>query len=57
MFRRLHTAWIGVAEQRDSDSRSRNVELTHSLCDLILEKNIKRLIAFGLQAEYDIIKY
>ena len=51
----IHTAWIGVAgAERNSDSQSRNVELTHSLCDLILEKNIKRLIAFGSQAEYGI---
>ena len=50
----IHSSWQGVApaEREDADIQARNIQYTTWLLNLARELNIKKIIAFGSQAEY-----
>lgn len=49
----IHTAWAGVlGKDRNSDVQKINVEITHQVIKIAEANNVKRIIAFGSQAEY-----
>lgn len=49
----IHTAWSGVSGNfRDNKIQDENLKLTYKVINLLDKLNIKKLIAFGSQAEY-----
>ena len=49
----IHCAWEGVlGKERNDNLQFKNINLANSVIDFIKKHNIKRLIAFGSQAEY-----
>lgn len=49
----IHCAWEGVlGRERNNDLQEKNFELTNKILDFIETYKIKRVIAFGSQAEY-----